>query len=189
MRPFERSLPMALLRAREAVMRGFRQQLREQGLNEQEWRIMRALMEVDKVDIGELAECVFILKPSATRTIKNLEGAESSAGLGRAPISAALRSRLRDRGRRVFDELAPHSELEYARITELIGAADMQESVRAAAPGHRQAQRVETEVATWTGSASPNVSDCSKPNRSVAPNCRGGAYICSTKPRRPRSRL
>ena len=74
MRPFERSLPMALLRAREAVMRGFRGQLREHGLNEQEWRIMRALMEVDRVDIGELAECVFILKPSATRTIKNLEG-------------------------------------------------------------------------------------------------------------------
>ena len=65
MRPFERSLPMALLRAREAVMRGFRRVLREHGLNEQEWRIIRALMEVDQIDIGELAERVFILKPSA----------------------------------------------------------------------------------------------------------------------------
>ena len=44
MRSFEKSLPMALLRAREAVMRGFRRQLREHGLNEQEWRIIRALM-------------------------------------------------------------------------------------------------------------------------------------------------
>jgi homoprotocatechuate degradation regulator HpaR len=127
MRPFERSLPMALLRAREAVMRGFRGQLREHGLNEQEWRIMRALMEVDKVDIGELAECVFILKPSATRTIKNLEErgivsrTRSSTDQRRASIA------LTDRGRRVFDELAPHSELEYARITKLIGAADTQE--------------------------------------------------------------
>ena len=33
MRPFERSLPMALLRAREAVMRGFRRVLREHVLN------------------------------------------------------------------------------------------------------------------------------------------------------------
>jgi len=127
MRPFERSLPMALLRAREAVMRGFRKQLREHGLNEQEWRIMRALMEVDKVEIGELAECVFILKPSATRTIKNLEArgivsrTRSSADQRRAFIA------LTARGRKLFDELAPHSEEEYARITKLIGSEDMQE--------------------------------------------------------------
>ena len=127
MRPFERSLPMALLRAREAVMRGFRQQLREYGLNEQEWRIMRALMEVDRVEIGELAECVFILKPSATRTIKNLESrgivsrTRSSADQHRAFIA------LTARGRKLFEELAPHSEEEYARITKLIGSADMQE--------------------------------------------------------------
>jgi homoprotocatechuate degradation regulator HpaR len=125
MRPFERSLPMALLRAREAVMRGFRQQLRDHGLNEQEWRIMRALMEVDKVEIGELAECVFILKPSATRTIKNLEArgivdrTRSSADQRRAFIA------LTHRGRKLFEQLAPHSELEYARMTNLIGAADM----------------------------------------------------------------
>src|SRR3954451_16758145 len=73
MRPFEQSLPMALLRAREAVMRGFRRVLREHGLNEQEWRIIRALKEMDQIDIGELAERVFILKPSATRTVKNLQ--------------------------------------------------------------------------------------------------------------------
>jgi homoprotocatechuate degradation regulator HpaR len=127
MRPFERSLPMALLRAREAVMRGFRRQLRERGLNEQEWRIMRALMEVDRVEIGELAECVFILKPSATRTIKNLEArgivsrTRSSADQRRAFIA------LTAGGHKLFDELAPHSEVEYARITKLIGASEVQE--------------------------------------------------------------
>src|SRR5689334_10054974 len=127
MRAFERSLPMALLRAREAVMRGFRRQLRDYGLNEQEWRIMRALMEVDRIEIGELAECVFILKPSATRTIKNLEArgivsrTRSSSDQRRAFIA------LTARGRKLFDDLAPHSEVEYARITQLVGAPDMQE--------------------------------------------------------------
>src|SRR5215208_6989413 len=97
MRPFERSLPMALLRAREAVMRGFRRVLREHGLNEQEWRIIRALMEVDQIEIGELAESVFILKPSATRTIKNLQArnivtrTRSSADQRRAFISLTRR--------------------------------------------------------------------------------------------------
>jgi homoprotocatechuate degradation regulator HpaR len=126
-RPFEQSLPMALLRAREAVMRGFRKWLREHGINEQEWRIMRALMEVDRIEIGELAECVFILKPSATRTIKNLESrgivsrTRSSKDQRRAFIG------LTARGRKLFEELAPHSEVEYARITGLVGAGDMKE--------------------------------------------------------------
>jgi homoprotocatechuate degradation regulator HpaR len=126
-RPFEQSLPMALLRAREAVMRGFRKWLREHGVNEQEWRIMRALMEVDRIEIGELAECVFILKPSATRTIKNLEArgivsrTRSNADQRRAFIA------LTARGRKLFDDLAPHSEVEYARITKLVGASDMHE--------------------------------------------------------------
>jgi homoprotocatechuate degradation regulator HpaR len=127
MRPFERSLPMALLRAREAVMRGFRRVLREQGLNEQEWRIMRALIEVDQVEIGELADSVFILKPSATRTIKNLQARKivtrtrSSADQRRAFIA------LTAHGRELFDSLAPVNEAEYARITQLIGEPDMQE--------------------------------------------------------------
>jgi homoprotocatechuate degradation regulator HpaR len=127
MRPFERSLPMALLRAREAVMRGFRRVLREHGLNEQEFRIIRALMEVDQIEIGELAESVFILKPSATRTIKNLQAREivsrtrSTSDQRRAFIS------LTRRGRDLFDQLAPLNEAEYTRITNLIGSDDMKE--------------------------------------------------------------
>jgi homoprotocatechuate degradation regulator HpaR len=127
MRPFERSLPMALLRAREAVMRGFRRVLREHGLNEQEWRIIRALIEMDQIEIGELAESVFILKPSATRTIKNLQArgivtrTRSSADQRRAFIA------LTPSGRELFDNLAPVNEAEYARITKLIGEPEMQE--------------------------------------------------------------
>lgn len=127
MRPFDQSLPMALLRAREAVMRGFRRLLRKHGLNEQEWRIMRALMETDALEIGELATRVFILKPSATRTVKNLEA--RGIVTRRRPDSDQRRSliALTAEGRALFDELAPHSELEYARITRVIGAGDMNE--------------------------------------------------------------
>jgi len=88
---------------------------------------MRALMEADLIEIGELAERVFILKPSATRTVKNLQArkivsrSRSSADQRRALIG------LTPKGRQLFDELAPHSELEYARITKLVGAHDMEE--------------------------------------------------------------
>lgn len=126
MRPFGRSLPMALLRARESVMRGFRRLLREHGLNEQEWRIIRALVEVDQIEIGELAERVFILKPSATRTVKNLQARKivarnrSDKDQRRAFIS------LTPQGRALFETFAPESEREYARITKLLGARDME---------------------------------------------------------------
>lgn len=118
---------MALLRAREAVMRGFRAMLREHGLNEQEWRIIRALIEPEQVEIGELAQRVFILKPSATRTIKNLQSRKlvnrtrSDADQRRVYIS------LTPKGRELFATVAPHSEAEYARITKLIGASNMQQ--------------------------------------------------------------
>ena len=127
MRPFDQSLPMVLLRAREAVMRGFRRLLRRHGLNEQEWRIMRALMEAESLEIGELAQRVFILKPSATRTVKNLE---TRGIVGRSrPISDQRRAliALTAKGRALFDELAPQSEREYARITQRIGRRDMDE--------------------------------------------------------------
>ena len=108
-------------------MRGFRRVLREHGLNEQEWRIIRALIEVDQIEIGELAESVFILKPSATRTIKNLQArgivtrTRSSADQRRAFIA------LTPRGRKMFNDLAPVNEAEYTRITNLIGEHEMQE--------------------------------------------------------------
>ena len=127
MRPFEQSLPMALLRAREAVMRGFRRLLREHGINEQEWRIMRALMEADSLEIGELAGRVFILKPSATRTIKNLQARKI---VSRSRLDSDQRRALialTPKGRALFDELAPRSELEYARLTRLVGVGDMAE--------------------------------------------------------------
>jgi homoprotocatechuate degradation regulator HpaR len=130
MRPFDQSLPMALLRAREAVMRGFRRLLREHGLNEQEWRIMRALMEAQELEIGELADRVFILKPSATRTVKNLQ---ARGIVSRNRVSSDQRRALialTPDGRTLFDELAPHSELEYARITRLVGAGDIDELYR-----------------------------------------------------------
>jgi homoprotocatechuate degradation regulator HpaR len=127
MRPFERSLPMALLKAREAVMRGFRRLLREHGLNEQEWRIIRALFEVDKIEIGELADQVFILKPSATRTIRNLQTRKivsrtrSDSDQRRAYIA------LTAAGRDLFATVAPESEAEYARLTDLVGEENVQQ--------------------------------------------------------------
>ena len=55
MRPFDRSLPMALLRAREAVMSRFRPLLHAHGVTEQQWRVIRALVEADGLDVSAVS--------------------------------------------------------------------------------------------------------------------------------------
>src|SRR3977135_2094432 len=74
MREFPPSLPMSLLRAREAVMRQFRPSLRQHGLTEQQWRILRALAAVDAIEVTELAHVAFLLGQSLSRILRDLEG-------------------------------------------------------------------------------------------------------------------
>src|SRR5437660_8042604 len=73
MREFSRSLPMSLLRAREAVMRQFRPSLRRHDLTEQQWRIMRALASIDAIEVTELARTAFLLGPSLSRILRDLD--------------------------------------------------------------------------------------------------------------------
>ena len=72
-RGFSRSLPMALLRAREAVMERFRPSLRAHDLTDQQWRVLRALHDHGQQDLGELADLCCLLKPSITRIIRSME--------------------------------------------------------------------------------------------------------------------
>lgn len=67
-----RSLPMALLRAREAVMARFRPLLAAHDVTEQQWRVIRVLGESGPLDATEVAQRCCILKPSLTRIIRAL---------------------------------------------------------------------------------------------------------------------
>jgi homoprotocatechuate degradation regulator HpaR len=66
------ALPMALLRAREAVMSRFRPLLDAHGINEQQWRVIRVLAEHASLDASDLAQRANILAPSLTRMIRSL---------------------------------------------------------------------------------------------------------------------
>lgn len=68
-----RSLPMALLRAREAVMVNFRPMLIRHEVTEQQWRVIRVVAEAGKLDASEVAARASILAPSLTRMIRSLE--------------------------------------------------------------------------------------------------------------------
>ena len=121
LRDFRHSLPMELLKAREAAMSRFRPMLRENGLTEQQWRVIRALAEFDRIDAGELAQRSFLLAPSLTRILQHLE---AEGLIQREADSSDQRKsvlRLTAAGRRLFDRIAPESEARYADIEASFG--------------------------------------------------------------------
>jgi homoprotocatechuate degradation regulator HpaR len=68
-----RSLPIALLRARETVMRPIRAMLVETGVTEQQWRVLRVLQECGPLDATRIADRACLLLPSLTRILQKLE--------------------------------------------------------------------------------------------------------------------
>ena len=130
MRDFSRSLPMALLRAREAVMRQFRPCLRKHDLTEQQWRILRALAAVDAIEVTELARVACLLGPSLSRILRDLEARglierkvlETDLRRGLLSISAG--------GLKLIAAVAPTSEAIYAAIARRYGARKLSELQR-----------------------------------------------------------
>ena len=127
MREFSRSLPMSLLRAREAVMRQFRPSLRNHGLTEQQWRILRALTAVETIEVTELARVAFLLGPSLSRILRDLEARHlierrtAKADLRRGVVSISAK------GLKLIEAVAPNSEAIYAEITRRFGARKLAE--------------------------------------------------------------
>ncbi|MCO5129553.1 MAG: homoprotocatechuate degradation operon regulator HpaR [Xanthobacteraceae bacterium] len=121
-RDFSRSLPMALLRAREAVMRHFRISLRAHGLTEQQWRILRALSAIDAIEVTELARSAYLLGPSLSRILRDLE---QRGLIERRSVKTDLRRgivSISAKGLSLIEAVAPSSEAIYAEITRRYGA-------------------------------------------------------------------
>jgi len=118
---------MSLLRAREAVMRQFRPSLRRHDLTEQQWRILRALAAIDAIEVTELARTAFLLGPSLSRILRDLEARKlierkaAKADLRRGVVSISAK------GVRLMEIVAPSSEAIYAAITKRYGARKLAE--------------------------------------------------------------
>src|SRR5919107_1676032 len=68
-----RNLPRLLLQAREAVMAHTRPSLREHGLSDQQWRVLRVLGEHGTVETGRGAREAYILGTSLTGVPPRME--------------------------------------------------------------------------------------------------------------------
>jgi homoprotocatechuate degradation regulator HpaR len=68
-----RNLPRLLLQARESLMVRTRPSLREHGLSDQQWRVLRVLGEHGTVETGRVAREAYILGPSLTGVLARME--------------------------------------------------------------------------------------------------------------------
>lgn len=73
LRRTDRSLPIALLRARETIMGPIRVMLAESHVNEQKWRVLRVLEERGAMEMTAVAQAACLLLPSLTRIIRAME--------------------------------------------------------------------------------------------------------------------
>lgn len=73
MRTLEDSLPLQLLKAREAILAFVRPVLQENSLTEQQWRVLQTIQSHQELESKALAELCCILSPSLTGILKRLE--------------------------------------------------------------------------------------------------------------------
>jgi homoprotocatechuate degradation regulator HpaR len=121
LRSTKRSLPIALLRARETVMAPLRSMLAQSGINEQKWRVLRVLNELGPSEQTTIAEAACLLLPSLTRIMASMEKdgfihRETDTQDRRKTIVA-----LQDAGRQLIKDHAAQSNLIMSQIEDSFG--------------------------------------------------------------------
>lgn len=102
-------------------MRHFRKSLREFGVTEQQWRVLRALSTMPQMEVAELARSTFLLGPSLSRILVDLD---QRGLIQREPDPADLRRwmiSLSPSGSALIDNVTPVSEAIYREISLRFG--------------------------------------------------------------------
>jgi homoprotocatechuate degradation regulator HpaR len=120
-----RNLPRLLLQARESLMAYTRPSLREHGLSDQQWRVLRVLGEHGTVETGRVAREAYILGPSLTGVLTRMERdglirRERDASDQRRTVIAAT-----PKGLKLVDKLSRTIEAHYAWMEEALGKDDL----------------------------------------------------------------
>jgi homoprotocatechuate degradation regulator HpaR len=117
-----RNLPLLLLQVRERVIGHFRPVLNAHGITEQQWRIVRLLLEADALEPREIGELCSLSSPSLAGVLARME----EVGLVRrrriAHDQRRVRVSLTRRSRALAARMAPQIEAVYARVERLLGA-------------------------------------------------------------------
>lgn len=122
-----RNLPRLLLQARESLMARTRPSLREHGLSDQQWRVLRVLGEQGTVETGRVAREAYILGPSLTGVLARME----RDGLVRRARDAADQRRTvvaaTPRGLKMVERLSGKVEDHYRWLEQSLGKQKLEQ--------------------------------------------------------------
>ena len=116
-----KSLPIAMLRAREAMMLSFRPILTKHGFTEQQWRVLRVLGEKGSSDAGQVAFDACILAPSLSRIICKLEKDNYISRFVDDKDGRRVNLSLSNLGEETLKKIAPDMDVVYKAIHNRYG--------------------------------------------------------------------
>tara|TARA_B100001063_G_C16584196_1_gene462268 strand:+ start:207 stop:671 length:465 start_codon:yes stop_codon:yes gene_type:complete len=116
-----KSLPIAMLRAREAMMLSFRPILTKHGFTEQQWRVLRVLSEKGSSDAGQVAFDACILAPSLSRIIGKLEIQKLITRFIDDKDGRRVNLSLTSVGQEILNKIAPEMDIVYKAIQKRYG--------------------------------------------------------------------
>jgi homoprotocatechuate degradation regulator HpaR len=117
-----RNLPLLLLQAREQVIARFRPILNAHGITEQQWRIVRALIDTGPLEPREIGELCRISSPSLAGVLSRMEELGYIRRKRLDHDQRRLRVSLTPRSRALATRMAPRIEATYRQIETMIGA-------------------------------------------------------------------
>lgn len=120
-RATSRSLPIALLRARERVMGPIRSMLADAGVTEQQWRVLRVLDEQGEADATEIAQAACLLMPSLTRILQVLEKKGFCTRRAHPTDRRRQLVAITDQGRALIERNIPESNRIFAELEAAYG--------------------------------------------------------------------
>ena len=126
MRDFDRSLPILMHRALNAVLPRFRTIFRSFGLTEQQWRVLRVLWEADGAPLLALAARTLIPAPSLVGVVDRLQR-DGLVERRRSETDRRLAQVwLSDAGRGLEQAVTPLVDAAYAELENLVSGAEWQ---------------------------------------------------------------
>ena len=116
-----RNLPLLMLQAREQVIGRFRPVLNAHGITEQQWRIVRVVLDAGALEPREIGELCRLSSPSLAGVLARMEEIGFVTRTRLAHDQRRVRVSLTRRSRALASRIAPQIEAVYARVEESLG--------------------------------------------------------------------
>jgi homoprotocatechuate degradation regulator HpaR len=122
-----KNLPHLLLESREALMSRFRPLLNQHGVTEQQWRIIRVLLDEDGLEPRQLCERCLISSPSIAGVLTRMEDAGLIQRERMAHDQRRVKVSVTAATKKLGKSIAPLIEREYLALEKLVGVKQLQQ--------------------------------------------------------------